>query len=229
MSHETLANIWSALTGLEDWTAGFRDAIGNATLRQIRSPYDAELSPRRFVECAHELSLAFDAIRFMNKTDSKDTTLLQEDLVSAITFFLHGLANDNQGYQTLLSNTSHRLILGNALCSAVATLRSCAWNCRIDLKDVLFKAANKLLNNSAVKDDATWLVQTVASLLVSHYGAITPSGQGIDQSRTHWKMLWESKVSKKTDAIVGANSCSLNAIPSQLTWSEEQQIQMFRR
>lgn len=97
MSHRTLASPWSALTDLEDLTAGLRDTIGNSTLRLIRSSYNPEEAPHRFLEYAHELSLSFDAIRFLSKIKSKSTLLLQEDLVSAIAHFLNGVANDCMG------------------------------------------------------------------------------------------------------------------------------------
>lgn len=192
MSHETLASAWSALADLQDLTAGLRDTIGNSTLRSIRSSYDPEETPRRFLEYAHELSLSFDAIRFLSKIDSKSTLLLQEDLVSAVAHFLNGLANDCVGDQAVLRDASQKLILGHAFCSAVATLRTCAWDCRPELRTVLCRHAGKLLSNAPVKDESLWLIQTLANLLVAHYGSATPLGQGTDQSKTRWKMLWES-------------------------------------
>lgn len=192
MSHETLASAWSALTDLQDLTAGLRDIVGNFTLRSIRSNYHPEDSPKRFVEYAHELSLTFDAIRFLCRIDSKNTALLQEDLVSAVVHFLHLLANDCGNDQSAVRQNSHRLILGHAFCAAVATLRTCAWDCRPELRTLLCKHAGKLLNNAPVKDESLWLVQTLANLLVSHYASATPLGQGIDQSNTRWKMLWEA-------------------------------------
>ncbi|KAK5954898.1 hypothetical protein OHC33_003577 [Knufia fluminis] len=199
MSHETLASAWSALADLQDLTAGLRDTIGNSTLRSIRSSYDPEETPRRFLEYAHELSLSFDAIRFLSKIDSKSTLLLQEDLVSAVAHFLNGLANDCVGDQAVLRDASQKLILGHAFCSAVATLRTCAWDCRPELRTVLCRHAGKLLSNAPVKDESLWLIQTLANLLVAHYGSATPLGQGTDQSKTRWKMLWESKAQRQTN------------------------------
>lgn len=192
MSHESVASAWLALTDLQDLTAGLRDAVGHTLLRQIRSSYHPEETPRRFLEYAHELSLAFDAIRFLSKIDSKNTPLLQEDLVSAVAHFLNNLANDCVGEQTVLKTASHKLILGYALCSAVATLRACAWECRPELRTVLCKHAGKLLNNVPVKDETLWLHSSLSYLLVEHYGSATPLGQGNDQSNTRWKMLWEA-------------------------------------
>lgn len=192
MSHETLATAWTALTELQDLTAGLRDSVGNSTLRSIRSSYHPEETPRRFLEYAHELSLTFDAVRFLSKVDSKNTSLLQEDLVSAIAHFLNGLANDCIGDQTVLKDEANRLILGHAFCSAVATLRTCAWDCRPELRTVICKHAGKLLSNAPVKDDSLWLFQTLSSYLMAHYASATPLGQGTDQSKTRWKMLWEA-------------------------------------
>jgi len=228
MSHETLASAWSALTDLQDLTAGLRDTIGNSTLRSIRSSYHAEETPRRFLEYAHELSLSFDAIRFLSKIDSKNTPLLQEDLVSAVAHFLNGLANDCVGDQAVLRDASHKLILGHAFCSAVATLRTCAWDCRPELRTVICRQAGKLLSNAPVKDESLWLIQTLANLLVAHYGSATPLGQGMDQSQTRWKMLWENV--SRADHLLSLTdifSSEGNARPSFKTWFEGQQIPML--
>lgn len=191
MSHETLATAWSALNELLDLTAGLRDTVGNSTLRSVRSNYHPEETPRRFLEYAHELSLTFETIRFLSKIDSKNTSLLQEDLVSAVSHFINGLANDCV-VETLRRDPAHRHILGNALCAAVNVLRTCAWDCRQELRPVLCKHAGKLLNHTPIKDETLWLFQTLSNLLLSHYGSETPLGQGTDQSQTRWKMIWEA-------------------------------------
>lgn len=191
MSHDTLAIAWSALSELQDLTAGLRDTIGNSTLRSIRSNYHPEETPRRFLEYAHELSLTFEAIRFFSKIDSKNTALLQDDLVSAVAHFLNGLTNDCI-VERLRKDPANRHILGNVFCGAVSALRTCAWDCRQELRPVLCKHAGKLLNQTPVKDETLWLFQTLSNLLLTHYGSETPLGQGADQTQTRWKMLWEA-------------------------------------
>lgn len=192
MSHETRASAWSALLELEDLTVGLRDVIGHLTLKQMRSNYDSQETPRRFQEYAHELNIVLDVIRFLSKIDSKQTTSLQEDLVSAVAHFMSGLATDCLGTRTEVQNEGHRLVLGYTFCSAVATLRACAWDCSQELRTILTKNASKLLNNVSVKDESLWLIQTLATLLVSHYASERPLGKGADQSKTRWKMLWEA-------------------------------------
>lgn len=204
MSHETRASAWSALFELHDPTAGLRDVIGHLTLKQIRSSYDTSETPRRFQEYAHELNIALDAVRFLSKIDSKQTHLLQEDIVSAVAHFMNGLAIDCMGEQSEVQDEAHRLVLGYTFCSAVATLRACAWDCHQELRTVLVKHAGKMLKHAPVKDESLWLIQTLASLLLSHYSSATPLGQGVDQSKTRWKMLWEA-VSSSVPMMIPIN------------------------
>ena len=196
MSHETLANVWSALFNLQDLSAGLRDVIGFSTLRQIRSDYHPQETPKRFLEYAHELSITLNAIRFLSKLDSKSTTILQEDVISSVAHLLSGLAIGCSGERSVMQDESHRFILGHAFCSAVATLRTCAWDCRQDLRAVIWKQAARLLNHAPVKDEALWVFQTLAHLLFTHYSSETPLGQGNDQSQTRWKMLWDTVSAK---------------------------------
>lgn len=192
MSHQSFATAWSSLTELRDLTTAFRDSIGNLALGSLRSTYDPENTPSRFLEYAHELAIIFDAVRFVCKVDSKHILLLQKDLVSATAHFLNFLSNECAGEQALLKSPSQRLIISHTLCSAVAALRACAWDCDRGLRSVVCKYASKFLANAPVKDNSLWLLQTLASLLLSHYSSDTPVGQGNDTSFTRWKMLYEA-------------------------------------
>lgn len=192
MSHETLAAAWSALGELHDLSAGLRDAVGNFVLRSCRSSYDPIETPQRFLEYALELSITFDTIRFFSKTDSQSPPSLQEDLISSVSHFLMHAANDFGGSKSLIRNPAHIHILGHALCSAVCTLRACAWDCRSQLGLVLARAAEKLLANAPVGDEQLWLMQVLAHLLSKHYGSEKPIEHSSDQSNTRWRMLWET-------------------------------------
>lgn len=192
MSHEILAAVWSALTNLQDLGTAFRDTVGNSTLRSIRSSHHPDETCRQFLEHAVELCILFDAIRFLSKANSRNTRRLQEDLISVVAHFLNGLSNDFEFGQDLFKDPSHKQLLGHTLCSAVCTLRTCAWDCHQELRVVICKQAGKLLNHAPVKDESLWLVQTLAHWILSHYSSATPLGQGADQSQMRWKMLWEA-------------------------------------
>lgn len=192
MSHEAISYLWSALYDLSSLSAGLRDTVGNFILQACRSEYHPLDTPQRFLEYALELGVTFDVIRCINKADHQASSLLQDDLISSVAHFLIHTANDFGTSQSLLTDAAYIQVLGQTICSAVFSLQDCAWNCRSELRSVLYRAAKRLLTNAPSTDIRLWYVQTLAHYLCSHYGPDPSVHASLDQSNIDWKMLWEA-------------------------------------
>lgn len=188
MSHETLADAWTALAELHDLAAGLREAVGHHALKSVILSADNDAATQSFRQLALELSFSFDIIRLFWDPRVTTASSLQDDVIAAITYLLSRLGNPDS-FERLLSDDITKHIFTYALCAATCILRICTWDSRLGLRNILSEHANILAGCAPEDDDTLRLIHPLLRVLNGQYESDFSSDQPLALTRIEWRYL----------------------------------------